>query len=160
MEHSKFCLDLLENWQVHPEEQLLFYPEQKKAEGSFISFILQLGSGTNNVHSWSADYAQGLRLSLRKNLCWGSQQVEKFFKVFVSVHTLIYSYLNTSWMVFPCVSVCEISQCIQLHLLMENFPEEKSPRFRVQVQISLWWCRLFGEASEGWEDWGGAGVQE
>lgn len=46
--------------------------------------------------------------------------------------------------VFTCmsgvVSMClyvHISQCIQLPLLMENVPGEKSPRFRVQVQISL-----------------------
>lgn len=35
-----FCLDLLEPWQVYPEEQLLFCPEEQtqKVEGSSRSF--------------------------------------------------------------------------------------------------------------------------
>lgn len=59
---------------------------------------------------------------------------------------------------FPVCLAMHITQCIQLPLLMEDVPREKSPQFRVQGQISLWLCYLFGEAS-WWKDWGGAVVQ-
>lgn len=134
VEHSWFCLDLLETWQVHPEEQLLFCPREKnQVEGSSVAFILRLGSGTNNVHSWSAQDGKGRCLTLgggqknnnKKKVCSGSREDENFLKLCVHVYTFmcINMYAGGCFPVCLCVSIC---QCIQLPLLMENFPGEKS----------------------------------
>lgn len=48
-----------------------------------------------------------------------------------------------------CLCVCEHLPVYTVALLMETSPRQTSPEFRVQVQISLWRCFLFGKTSEG-----------
>lgn len=140
---------------------ILPWRTNQKVQGSSVAFILWFGSGTNNVHSWSTQDTQGRCSALKKKKF--AQEVKKMkisgscLCVRAQTCMCIHMYAGGSFLVSLCVSIC---QCIQLPLLMENVPGEKSPKFKVQVQISLWWCCLFGEVSKGWRGWGGAVARE
>lgn len=113
---------------------------------------------------WSSQNAEQRCLPVKKSIIREEKKKKKTeMKIcFRCTQLLIHAFTCVYMLASGCFPVClatHITQCIQLPLLMEDVPREKSPQFRVQVQISLWWCYLFGEAS-WWGDRGGAAVQE
>lgn len=137
VEHSWFCLDLHQTWQVHSKRRNYYFtPENnpEKAERPSVAFILWFGSGTNNVHSCRIRGAQGQMFSAAKR---------KKEKCAENTFRSIYIYGAR------CLCVCEHLPVYAVALLMETSPRQTSPEFRVQVQISLWRCFLFGKTSEG-----------
>lgn len=142
MEHSGFCLDLLEHWQVPSEEQLLFCPEERtrRLKGLPKPSSIRYGQGQTLSTTGGHRTDRG-DVALLKDISWGMRQVHMLFRVLVSARSLVVVQLHASRMVFPCVRACaSVYSCFywwQISLRRKAYGSEFKFRFHFDDAVCL-----------------------
>lgn len=141
VEHSGFCLDLREPWQVPSEEQLLFCPEERtrKLKGLPRPSSIHWGQGQTSTIGGPRTHRGDV--ALLRDIGWGMRQIHMLFRVLISARSLILEHLHASRMVFPYVRAsASVYSCFywwQISLRRKAYGSEFKFRFHFDDAVCL-----------------------